>query len=110
MQHNATTAIYLGQAGFVLALSVQFGVQGALMVETTPEPIRCTALAIGNNIAWSILGGLTPLTATWLIYRTGDDLGPAWLVVAAAAATFAALLMAPDGFRKEISTSIRRHL
>ena len=68
MQHNTTTAIYLGQAGFVLALSVQFGVQGALMVETTPEPIRCTALAIGNNIAWSILGGLTPLAATWLIY------------------------------------------
>jgi hypothetical protein len=74
MQHNATTAIYLGQAGFVLALSVQFGVQGALMVETTPEPIRCTALAIGNNIAWSILGGLTPLAATWLIYRAQPGL------------------------------------
>lgn len=108
MRHNTTAAIYLGQAGFVLALSVQFGVQGALMVETTPEPIRCTALAIGNNIAWSILGGLTPLAATWLIYRTGDTLSPAYLVVAAAAATVAALLMAPDTFRNEIRTGKAR--
>ena len=56
----------------MLALSVQFGVQGALLVEITPEPVRCTALAIGNNIAWSVLGGLVPLAATWLVWRTGD--------------------------------------
>ncbi len=101
MQHNTATGIYLGQAGFVLALSVQFGVQGALMVETTPEPIRCTALAIGNNIAWSILGGLTPLAATWLIWRTGDDLGPAWLIAGAAAITSVSLLFTKDNFKNE---------
>jgi MHS family proline/betaine transporter-like MFS transporter len=99
MQHN-TAGILLGQAGFVLALGLQFGVQGALMVETTPEPIRCTALAIGNNIAWSIVGGLTPLTATWLSWRTGNNLAPAWLVVAAAAITLAALYVTKDPFRK----------
>jgi MHS family proline/betaine transporter-like MFS transporter len=105
MQGHSTGLLYLGQAGFVLALSIQFGVQGALMVEITPEPIRCTALAVGNNIAWSIIGGLTPLAATWLIWRTGDPLGPAWLVVAAAAVTLAALLMVRDTFRREISTA-----
>jgi MFS transporter, MHS family, proline/betaine transporter len=89
-------SIYLGQAGFVLALSIQFGVQGALMVETTPANIRCTALAIGNNIGWSILGGLTPLAATWLIWRTGDVLMPAWLVAAAAAITFATLVVTAE--------------
>ena len=102
MQHNTTTAIYLGQAGFVLALSVQFGVQGALMVETTPEAIRCTALAIGNNIAWSILGGLTPLAATWLIYRTGDELSPAYLIAGAAAITVVSLLFTKDSFKNEL--------
>jgi len=100
MQHNTTTGILLGQAGFVLALGLQFGVQGALMVETTPEPIRCTALAIGNNIAWSVVGGLTPLAATWLSWRTGNDLAPAWLVVAAAAITLAALYATKDPFRR----------
>lgn len=93
-------SIYLGQAGFVLALSIQFGVQGALMVETTPAAVRCTALAIGNNIGWSILGGLTPLAATWLSVRTGDVLAPAWLVAAAAAITFVTLLVTAETFRK----------
>lgn len=96
--------LWLGQAGFVLALSVQFGVQGALLVEITPEPVRCTALAIGNNIAWSIVGGLVPLTATWLVWRSGDPLAPAWLVAGAAAITFVALMTTADPFRKEIGS------
>ena len=89
---------------FVLALSVQFGVQGALLVEITPEPVRCTALAIGNNIAWSVMGGLVPLTATWLVWRSGDPLAPAWLVAGAAAITFTALVLTSDPFRKEIGS------
>jgi len=94
-------SVYLGQAGFVLALSIQFGVQGALMVETTPAAIRCTALAIGNNIGWSILGGLTPLAAVWLSARTGDALAPAWLVASAAAVTLATLLVTPETLKRE---------
>ena len=95
-------SIYWGQAGFVLALAVQFGVQGAMMVEVTPPDIRCTALAIGNNIGWSILGGLTPLAAAWLTARTGDALAPAWLVAGAAAITAATLLVTADPFRSKI--------
>jgi len=102
MQHNSMAMIYLGQAGFVLAIGIQFGVLQALMVETTPESIRCTALAIGNNIAWAILGGLTPLVAAWLVYRTEDELSPAYLIAAAAAITVAALLMTKDNFRNEL--------
>lgn len=94
-------SIYWGQAGFVLALSIQFGVQGAMMVEITPATVRCTALAIGNNIGWSILGGLTPLAATWLTARTGDALAPAWLVAAAAAITAVTLLVTADPFRSK---------
>lgn len=102
MHRDSLTMIYLGQAGFVLAIGIQFGVLQALMVESTPESIRCTALAIGNNIAWSFLGGFTPLVATWLIYRTNDDLGPAFLITGAAAVTFVALLTTRDTFVKEI--------
>ncbi|MFO1081427.1 MAG: MFS transporter [Reyranellaceae bacterium] len=102
MQTDSTARIYLGQAGFVLAIGIQFGVLQALMVETTPEEIRCTALAVGNNIAWSLLGGLTPLVATWLVFRTSDELSPAFLIAGAAAITFAALLVTRDRFVKEI--------
>jgi MHS family proline/betaine transporter-like MFS transporter len=102
MQHNSTAMIYLGQAGFVLAIGIQFGVLQALMVETTPQEIRCTALAIGNNISWAILGGTTPLVATWLVYRTTDELSPAYLIAGAAAITVAALLLTKDNFRNEL--------
>jgi MHS family proline/betaine transporter-like MFS transporter len=102
MQSPSPGLLWVGQAGFVLALSVQFGVQGALLVEITPEPVRCTALAIGNNIAWSVVGGLVPLTATWLVWRSGNPLAPAWLVAGAAAITLVALIMTTDPFRKHI--------
>ncbi|TMJ27121.1 MAG: MHS family MFS transporter [Alphaproteobacteria bacterium] len=102
MHHDSIAMIYLGQAGFVLAIGVQFGVMHALMVETTPEDIRCTTLAVGNNIAWTVLGSATPLVATWLVYRTADDLSPAYLIAGAAAITFAALLATKENFKREI--------
>ena len=67
--------------------------QGALLAEITPERVRCTALAIGSNIAWSIVGGFVPLTATWLVWRSGNPLAPAWLVAGAAAMTFVAFII-----------------
>ena len=86
----------------MLAIGIQFGVLQAMMVETTPVEIRCTALAVGNNVAWSILGGTTPLVATWLVYRTADSLSPAYLIAGAAAITFVALLATKDNFKREI--------
>jgi MHS family proline/betaine transporter-like MFS transporter len=102
MFHDQPELIYLGQAGFVLALGVQFGVMNALMTESTPEDIRCTALAVGNNLAWTLLGSATPLVATWLVYRTADQLSPSYLIAAAAAITFVALLTTRDNFKREI--------
>lgn len=104
MQNDSHTMIYLGQAGFVLAIGIQFGVLQALMVEITPESIRCTALAIGNNIAWAILGGLTPLVAAWLVYRTADERSPAYLIAGAAAVTVVALLLTRDNFKNELKS------
>jgi len=70
----------------------------------TPQAIRCTALAIGNNIAWSILGGPTPLVAALLVYRTTDERSPAYLIAGAAAITFVALLMTRDNFKNELKS------
>jgi len=104
MRSGLPGQLWLGQAGFVLALSVQFGVQGALLAEITPERVRCTALAIGSNIAWSIVGGFVPLIATWLVWRSGNPLAPAWLVAGSAAITLVVLMLTTDPFRKEIGS------
>jgi MHS family proline/betaine transporter-like MFS transporter len=92
MHHPDPMLILLGQVGFVLTVSTVLGVQPSLMVETTPPGIRCTAIALGYNVAFGVLGGLTPLAATWLVHRTGTDLSPAFMILVAAAISFVAAL------------------
>lgn len=92
MHHPDATLILLGQLGFALAIAMATGVQPALMVETTPPAVRCTAIALSFNVGMGLMGGLAPLAATWLVRRTGVDLSPAFLVMAAAAVSFAAVL------------------
>jgi MHS family proline/betaine transporter-like MFS transporter len=92
MHHHDPVLIQLGQMGFVLILGTTMAITPVIMVEATPHEVRCTAIAIGYNMAYGVLGGLSPLAATWLVQRTDVDLSPAWLVMAAAVLSFFALL------------------
>ena len=58
--------------------------------------VRCTAVGLGYNITLGTIGGMTPLAATWLVQRTGDELAPAFLIMAAAVITLAAILCLPE--------------
>ena len=49
-------------------------------------------VALGFNSTFGIVGGLTPLVATWLVHRTDDDISPAFMIMAAAVISFAAVL------------------
>jgi MHS family proline/betaine transporter-like MFS transporter len=91
MHHPDPRFVLLGQLGFVATVGVAHGVQPSLMVLATPAAIRCTAIALGFNLSYGLLGGLSPLAAAWLIHRTGLDLTPAVMVAAAALATCIAL-------------------
>jgi MHS family proline/betaine transporter-like MFS transporter len=66
------------------------------MVEATPPAVRCTTIALGFNATFGIVGGLTPLLATWLVHRTDDELIPAFMLMAAAMISFAAVLTFPS--------------
>ena len=61
--------------------------------------VRCTAVALGYNICLGVIGGLTPLAATWLVERTGDEIAPAFLIMAAAAVTFLTMLRFRETYR-----------
>jgi len=61
------------------------------------RPVR--GVAIGY-IGLGVIGGLTPLVATWLVNRTGDEIAPAFMIMAAAAVTFATLLWFRETYRK----------
>jgi len=100
LHHHSTTAILAGQAGFVLIVGFYGGTLPAALVEAVPHRVRCTVVALGYNIPLGIIGGLTPMAATWLVARTGDDLSPAYMIVAAAAVSTIALLFGPETFRQ----------
>ena len=99
MHHPQPAMILLGEAGFVLILATVLGIMPATMVEATPQGIRCTAISLGYNIAFGIMGGLTPLAAAWLIDRTAMDLSPAYMMMAAAAISFASILTFRESYR-----------
>jgi MHS family proline/betaine transporter-like MFS transporter len=99
LSHPSGIFAQLGQLGFVLIVGIYCGAQPAIMVETAPLRVRCTAVALGYNISLGVIGGLTPLVATWLVSRTGDEIAPAFVIMAAAAVTFATLLQFRETYR-----------
>jgi MFS transporter, MHS family, proline/betaine transporter len=67
------------------------------MVEEVPAAVRRTAIALGYNVTLGVIGGLSPLVATWLVERTADQLAPAFMIMAAAAISFLAMLNFREG-------------
>ena len=88
MYHPSTALILLGQMGFGLIIALHCGTQATTMVESAPSRTRCTVVALGYNTCLGIVGGLTPLVATWLVARTADELAPAYLIMVAAVVSF----------------------
>jgi MHS family proline/betaine transporter-like MFS transporter len=99
MNHPSPLLAQLGQLGFVLIVGLYGGVQPTIMAEMVPAQVRCTAVALGYNICLGVIGGLTPLVATWLVERTGDEIAPALLIMAAAAVAFMAILRLRETYR-----------
>jgi len=46
-----------------------------------------------------LFGGLSPLVATWLVECTGDEIAPAFLIMATAAVTFLTLFWFRETYR-----------
>jgi MHS family proline/betaine transporter-like MFS transporter len=99
MHHADPGFVLLGQLGFVLAVGAFIGTQPVIMVEAVPTEVRCTAIALGYNVTVGVIGGLSPLAATWLVERTGNDYSPAFMIMAAAAVSFLAVLSFDETYR-----------
>ena len=89
----------LGQLGFVLIIGLYTGTLPAVLVEAAPPHVRCTAVSLGYNISLGVIGGLTPLVAAWLVERTGDEIAPAFLIMASVAITTVTLTRFRETYR-----------
>jgi len=105
LHHQSDTMILAGQFGFVLIVGFYGGTLPAALVEAAPHRGRCTVVAIGYNVPLGIIGGLTPMAATWLVARTGNDLSPAYMLIAAAAVSTVAVLFMRETFRQRFQAS-----
>ena len=99
LDHPSIWLAQLGQLSLALIVGLYAGTQPAILVETAPLQVRCTAVALGYNISLGVIGGLTPLVASWLVARTGDEIAPGFLMMAAAAVSFVTILRFPETYR-----------
>jgi MHS family proline/betaine transporter-like MFS transporter len=99
LNHPSVWLAQLGQLGLALIVGLYAGTLPAILVEAAPVRVRCTAVALGYNISLGVLGGLTPLVASWLVARTGDEIAPGFLMMAAAAVSFVTILRFPETYR-----------
>jgi MFS transporter, MHS family, proline/betaine transporter len=99
LNHPSDLLAQLGQLGFVFLVGIYYAALPALLVEAAPAPVRCTAVALGYNLCYGLFGGLSPLAATWLVERTGNETAPAFLIMAAAAVTILVLFRFRETYR-----------
>jgi len=103
LNHPSIAFAQLGQLGFVLIIGIFGGTLPAVLVEAAPPSVRCTAVSLGYNICFGVIGGLTPLVAAWLVGRTGDEIAPAVLIIASAAVTLVAIVSLRETYRASFS-------
>jgi MHS family proline/betaine transporter-like MFS transporter len=96
LDHPRFAFMLSAQLCMAASLGLYFGQLPALLVEALPEKVRCTAISLSYNFSVGLSGGLTPLVATWLIQRTGDEMVPAIMLMMLAAVVLLALWRTPE--------------
>jgi MFS transporter, MHS family, proline/betaine transporter len=99
LNHPSVWLAQLGQLGLVLIFGLYGGTLPVTLVEAAPLKLRCTAVALGYNVSLGVIGGLTPLVASWLVARTADEIAPGFLMMVAAAVTLLTILRFPETYR-----------
>jgi len=99
LNHPSALLAQFGQLGLMLIIGLYGGTMPAFLVEAAPAQVRCTAVSLGYNLCQGVIGGLTPLVATWLVERTGDEIAPAFLIMASAAVTAVTLMCFRETYR-----------
>jgi MHS family proline/betaine transporter-like MFS transporter len=103
MARGTPGAIFAGQTGLALLIGMAGGALPAAMAELTPWRVRCTVLSVGYNVGVALLGGTTPMVATWLVARSGQALAPAVYLAAAAVLAFVGAILLPRAARHGIT-------
>jgi MHS family proline/betaine transporter-like MFS transporter len=92
LNSGSLAAAIAAHAGLAAIESVFVCASLAAGAELFATRVRSSGYSIGYNVSVAVFGGTAPYVATWLVARTGNDLAPAYYVIAAAIITFATVL------------------
>jgi MHS family proline/betaine transporter-like MFS transporter len=89
---GSLVAAIAAHAGLAAIEAVFVSASLAAATELFATRVRSSGYSIGYNVSVAVFGGTAPYVATWLVDRTGNQLAPAFYVIAAAIVTIATLL------------------
>jgi MHS family proline/betaine transporter-like MFS transporter len=90
------------QVLLVVLISVPLGSAPAMFVELFPASDRLSGYSISYNVGLGVIGGSTPMIATWLIEITGFSTAPALYLTLMALTAFIVLFFMRDGSREKL--------
>jgi MHS family proline/betaine transporter-like MFS transporter len=96
LERGTYAAALAGEGALAVCYALVNGPSAAAFVEMFPTRTRYSGVAVGYNLAMGLVGGTTPVLATWLVGATGYNLAPAWLLSAAAVVAAPVLWRMPE--------------
>ena len=94
----------VAQFSFTFVLAMISGPLCATMIEMFPAVMRFSGIALGYNIAQSLVGGTSPLICTWLISTTGDIASPALYLIAVGVFSLIAAFTLDSKYGEQVKT------
>jgi MHS family proline/betaine transporter-like MFS transporter len=108
LNSGSLAAAIAAHAGLAAIESVFVSASLAAGAELFATRVRSSGYSIGYNVSVALFGGTAPYVATWLVDRTGNELAPAFYVIAAAIATLATVLTMRETARQPLRQMVSR--
>lgn len=104
---GSLAAAIAAHAGLAAVESVFVSASLAAGAELFATRVRSSGYSIGYNVSVAIFGGTAPYVATWLVARTGNELAPAYYVIAAAIITLATVMTMRETAAQPLRQTVR---
>jgi MHS family proline/betaine transporter-like MFS transporter len=92
LNSGSLVAAIAAHCGLAVIEAVYVSTAVAAGVELFATRVRYSGFSVGYNICVAAFGGTTPYVVTWLTAETGNNVAPAYYVVAAAIVSLATIL------------------
>lgn len=99
---SSLLSILVGQVIFAFLIAVPLGSAPATLVELFPTEDRLSGYSISFNTAMGVVGGTTPMMATWLISVTGNNFAPSIYLTLFGVIAILGLAKMIDGSRESL--------